>query len=123
LLQGTGLDRALHRYIKRHRAALGSHFLAIASYAKGRRFSWLEKLYFSAAAVDPKTAETVLAFGARRISALRLLWPTTLARAVWGRLRGTQSNSSPATAQPSHSLEISGKASRSVPEHATSLAK
>lgn len=89
LLTKDNLDRALRKYIKRHRAALGSHYLAIASYATGRRFSWLEKLYFKAAANDPVTAELILAFGARRISALRLLWPNCLARALRSCLRAS----------------------------------
>jgi 2-polyprenyl-6-methoxyphenol hydroxylase-like FAD-dependent oxidoreductase len=80
------VDRALRRYFKRHKAALGGHYVMIAGYARGRRFSLLERLIYSAAAQDPKVAETVLAFGARRAGVGRLLAPTTLARAVWHKL-------------------------------------
>ncbi len=82
-LRGEGsLDRALRRYIKVHRRHLGSHFVTIASYARGRKFSLFEKLFFSAAAKDPVMAETILAFGARRIGVGGLLAPATLGRAL-----------------------------------------
>jgi 2-polyprenyl-6-methoxyphenol hydroxylase-like FAD-dependent oxidoreductase len=87
LANGDGLDRALNAYRLQHRRMLGGHFAMISSYARGQRFSMFEKLYFSAAAKNPAMADTILAFGARRIRAESLLKPTTMARAVWANLR------------------------------------
>lgn len=86
------LDRALRRYIKRHRAGLGGHFVTMARYARGRPFSLLEKLMFSSAAKDPAMAETILAFGARRIGVGGLLAPRTLVRALATTLRTAPSD-------------------------------
>jgi 2-polyprenyl-6-methoxyphenol hydroxylase-like FAD-dependent oxidoreductase len=86
LKSGEDVDRALRRYFKMHKASLGGHYVMIAGYARGRRFSFLERLIYGAAAQDPKVAEIVLAFGARRVGVGRLLAPSTLARAVWHKL-------------------------------------
>lgn len=83
------LDWALRAYIKRHRAGLGGHFVTMARYARGRKFSLLEKLLFSSAAKDPQMAEIILAFGARRIGVGSLLAPSTLLRALATTLRST----------------------------------
>ena len=87
LRTGEGLDRALDTYRLQHRHMLGGHFAMISSYARGRRFTMFEKLYFSAAAKDPAMADLILAFGARRIRAEDLLKPTMMARAAWANLR------------------------------------
>ena len=61
-----------------------------------------EKLYFSAAARDPGMADLILAFGARRVRAERLLTPSSLGRALWANLRHSPAqNASPR----SHSME------------------
>lgn len=91
LISGQNVDRAADEYRRRHRHALGGHFALIASYARGRRFSMFEKLYFSAAARDPGMADLILAFGARRVRAESLLAPTALARAIWSSLRPSPS--------------------------------
>jgi 2-polyprenyl-6-methoxyphenol hydroxylase-like FAD-dependent oxidoreductase len=90
------LDRALRRYIKRHRAGLGGHFVTMARYARGRKFSLLEKLLFSSAAKDPVMAETLLAFGARQIGVGKLLAPVTLLRALVTTLRAAPGGDEPA---------------------------
>jgi flavin-dependent dehydrogenase len=81
------LDRALKRYFRRHRAALAGHYFAIASYARGRPFTMLEKLFYRSAARDARMAEIILAFGARRVGVRRLLAPSSLARALRTSLR------------------------------------
>lgn len=87
LLAGGDLDAALRGYFKQHRAALGGHYVTITRYARGRRFSLLERLLFSSAAKDPVMAETILAFGARSIGLWRLLAPRSLGRALLTTLR------------------------------------
>ena len=77
------LDRALKQYKKRFKAGLGMHSSIIADYATGRRLNGLEKLYFSAAAVDKQTARVVHALGSRHISPMALFAPKNLLRALW----------------------------------------
>jgi hypothetical protein len=74
--------------------------MVIADYARGRRFSFLEKLYFGAGVKDPAIAETLLAFGARRTSPWRLVAPLTLGRAVWSNLRRPKTPLGPAIPEP-----------------------
>lgn len=100
------LDRALKRYIKRHRAGLGGHFVTMARYARGQKFSLMEKLMFSSAAKDPAMAETILAFGARRIGVGGLLAPKTLARALATTLRTAPGDKPREPAE--HQLQPSG---------------
>lgn len=99
------LDQALRRYIKRHRAGLGGHYVTMARYARGRKFSPMEKLMFSSAAKDPAMAEAILAFGARQIGVGRLLAPGTLLRALATTLRAAPGD--PGLAATEHQLQAS----------------
>ncbi|WP_372787735.1 NAD(P)/FAD-dependent oxidoreductase [Paraconexibacter sp.] len=87
LLEGRGLERSLRRYRRRHRAALHGHEQLITSYSSGRAFNPLERLLFSAAVHDAKTAAHLEAFGSRRIRVRQFLAPRPVARAARVRLR------------------------------------
>jgi 2-polyprenyl-6-methoxyphenol hydroxylase-like FAD-dependent oxidoreductase len=114
LSSGGDLNRALKRYHARHRAALGAHYMVIADYARGRRFSFMEKLYVVAGARDPAIAETLLAFGARRTSPWRLVAPLTLGRAVLSNLRRSKAPLGPAIPEP-HSAVAGTAIERGTP--------
>lgn len=60
------LEKGLNRYRKRHKRELGGHAFFIHDYSNGRRFNPAERLTFSAAAIDPKSAELFDAFGTRQ---------------------------------------------------------
>jgi menaquinone-9 beta-reductase len=64
---GESLEQGLERYRRRHRRELGRHAFLIHDYATGRRFNPGERLLFSAAARDPKTAALFDSFGTRQI--------------------------------------------------------
>ncbi len=96
VVSGAGVDRALARYRRRHRARLALHHLLIADYSTGRRFNPLERLILSAAVHDPRTALTFAEVGHRMVSPLRLASPLTLGHAAWvaGRARRRGAGSS-----------------------------
>jgi menaquinone-9 beta-reductase len=75
------LEKGLDRYRRRHARELRGHAFIIHDYANGRRFSPLERLMFSAAARDPKSAALFDALGTRQIRPQELL-PRVLPRAV-----------------------------------------
>jgi menaquinone-9 beta-reductase len=75
------LEKGLERYRKRHKRELGGHAFLIHDYANGRRFNPAERLMFSAAARDPKTAELFDSFGTRQIKPQQLL-PRIVPRAL-----------------------------------------
>lgn len=87
LAGGGDVEKAINVYRERHRAALGAHWWFMGDYARGRKFRAVEKIYYRAGVRDAVTAETLLAFGARRISPLQLMRPDNLARAVWANCR------------------------------------
>ena len=103
-LTGSGdLDAALERYRVRHRRALASHYFVTADYSTGRRFSPVEKLLFSTAAKDPKTARRMFAFGSRSAPVRAALGPGPLARMLWvaATSRGSAANADkPSSAAP-----------------------
>jgi flavin-dependent dehydrogenase len=83
-LAGDGaLDEALDRYRARHSKALRGHYFTTSDYSTGRRFSPVEKLLFSAAAKDRKTAERLFAMGSRSAPVTHALNPRSLARMLW----------------------------------------
>ena len=82
LLAGRDLSRSLRRYRMRHLAGPGAHDFFLADYSTGRPFSALERLVYSAAARDPRTASHIEAYGERRISPWRFAHPLSLARAA-----------------------------------------
>jgi flavin-dependent dehydrogenase len=83
LLNNGDLEHALGRYRKQHRASLAGHHFMIANSSQGRPFGLMEKLLFSAAVKDPGTARHLDAYGARTISPLQFLSPSSLARLLW----------------------------------------
>jgi menaquinone-9 beta-reductase len=81
LAGAESLEQGLERYRRRHAHELGGHAFFIHDYATGRRLNPAERLMFSAAARDPKTATLFDAFGTRQARPQRML-PRLLPRAV-----------------------------------------
>jgi 2-polyprenyl-6-methoxyphenol hydroxylase-like FAD-dependent oxidoreductase len=67
------LERGLQRYRRRHARGLKGHTKEILNYATGRKINAGEKLFFSAAAHDKRTAKVFEAFGSRNIGPGRML--------------------------------------------------
>jgi 2-polyprenyl-6-methoxyphenol hydroxylase-like FAD-dependent oxidoreductase len=98
------LPSALKRYRRRHARALAGHAASIYDYAGGRKFNPGERLLFSTATFDRRTAEIMEAFGSRNIGPAQMLARgvprAALARArrvIGGRTR-VGSGSAPASA-------------------------
>jgi len=73
-LGGTeSMDRGLQRYRRRHARGLKGHTREILDYATGRKINAGEKLFFSAASYDERTAKVFEAFGSRNIGPGRML--------------------------------------------------
>ena len=83
LLGDGDLDRALERYRKKHRAKLGGHHSLISDFATGRPYNAIERLMFSAAVRDERTARHFHAFGSRLIGVRQFLAPRAVGRALW----------------------------------------
>jgi 2-polyprenyl-6-methoxyphenol hydroxylase-like FAD-dependent oxidoreductase len=75
------LEQGLERYRRRHRRELGTHAFFIHDYATGRRLNPAERLIFSAAARDPKSALLFERFGSRQLRPQELM-PRALPRAI-----------------------------------------
>jgi flavin-dependent dehydrogenase len=67
------LERGLKRYRRRYKRRLGGHTRTILDYATGRKLNGGEKLFFSAASYDERTARVFEAFGSRNIGPVRML--------------------------------------------------
>ncbi len=67
------LERGLQRYRRRYARGLKGHTREILDYATGRKINAGEKLFFSAAAYDERTAKVFEAFGSRNIGPGRML--------------------------------------------------
>lgn len=84
LSSGNGdLDRALRRYRKKHRSKLAGHHSLISDFATGRPYNAIERLMFSAAARDERSARHFHAFGSRLIGVREFLSPGAVGRALW----------------------------------------
>ncbi|MDR3448658.1 MAG: NAD(P)/FAD-dependent oxidoreductase [Alphaproteobacteria bacterium] len=81
------LDKALAAYAQRRKSELAGHEFLISDYATGRDFNFIERLMFSAAALDPACADNLSAFGQRCITANAFIGPKNLARAAWVKAR------------------------------------
>lgn len=81
------LDAALRAYAKRHARETRWHQWLMVDYSRGRRFNPVERLIFSAAARDARTATHLHAYGSRHIAVSEFLHPRALARAAWVNLR------------------------------------
>jgi menaquinone-9 beta-reductase len=103
-LAGAGdLDAALERYRVRHRRGLAGHYFMSADYSTGRRLTPFERLFFSAAAKDRKTAERLFAFGSRSVGPLATFTPAAVARMLWANATHRETPELPAreaTARP-----------------------
>lgn len=75
------LEQGLERYKRRHAHELRGHAFFIHDYANGRRLNPAERLMFSAAARDPKSASVMDAFATRQIRPQEML-PRALPRAI-----------------------------------------
>jgi menaquinone-9 beta-reductase len=73
LAGAESLDRGLRRYRRRHARGLKGHTREILNYATGRKINSGEKLFFSAASYDERTAKVFEAFGSRNIGPGRML--------------------------------------------------
>jgi len=78
---GESLEQGLERYRRRHAHELRGHAFFIHDYANGRRLNPAERLMFSAAARDPKSASVMDAFATRQIRPQEML-PRALPRAI-----------------------------------------
>lgn len=83
LLAGGDLDRALERYRRRHRRELSGHHRLICDFSRVRPYNPVERLMFSAAARDNRSARHFHAFGARIIGVREFLSPRAVGRALW----------------------------------------
>jgi 2-polyprenyl-6-methoxyphenol hydroxylase-like FAD-dependent oxidoreductase len=66
------MEKGLKRYRRRHARGLGGHTRVILEYASGRKMNGGERMLFSAAANDERTARVFEAFGSRNIGPLRM---------------------------------------------------
>lgn len=76
---GHGLDRALRRYLRRHRARLGPHHFLISDFASGRPLNAVERMQFGAGVTDPAVARALRLYGGRVGSPGVLFSPRVLA--------------------------------------------
>ena len=81
-LQGeVSLEQGLERYKRRHARELRGHAFFIHDYANGRKLNPAERLMFSAAARDAKSATVMDAFATRQIRPQEMM-PRALPRAI-----------------------------------------
>ncbi|OEZ95689.1 NAD(P)/FAD-dependent oxidoreductase [Duganella sp. HH101] len=85
--QDAPLAPALKRYARQHRWELRAHHQTIRDMARVAPLNPFQRLLFSAAARDTRTAELVNDFLARDIGVGRFLSPGALGRALWVNLR------------------------------------
>ncbi|HYN99955.1 MAG TPA: NAD(P)/FAD-dependent oxidoreductase, partial [Actinomycetota bacterium] len=81
------LSKAVDGYRKVVRRQILPHYLLTSEYGRNRRYNPAEKLLFSAAAQDPKTAKVVQDLAGRVIPVTRLMAPATMGRAALVNLR------------------------------------
>jgi 2-polyprenyl-6-methoxyphenol hydroxylase-like FAD-dependent oxidoreductase len=67
------MEQGLKRYRRRHSRGLKGHTREILNYATGRKINFGERLFFSAACYDERTARVFEAFGSRHIGPARML--------------------------------------------------
>jgi 2-polyprenyl-6-methoxyphenol hydroxylase-like FAD-dependent oxidoreductase len=80
----AGAERyALRRYRRLHRRHLIPHHRMLSAEARAHPMNPVQRLLFSAAARDPRTAARLHRYAERSISPRRLLAPPALARAAW----------------------------------------
>ncbi len=88
------VDRGLQRYRRRHARGLKGHTREILSYATGRKINAGERLFFSTASYDERTAKVFEAFGSRNMGPGRML-ATGMPLAVFASARRSVSERGP----------------------------
>ena len=73
LLGAESLEQGLERYRRRHARGLRGHTATILDYSSGRKLNPGERMLFSAATYDERTARVFEAFGSRNIGPVRML--------------------------------------------------
>jgi 2-polyprenyl-6-methoxyphenol hydroxylase-like FAD-dependent oxidoreductase len=105
-LAGNGaLDRALERYRRKHHSRLAGHHQLISDFATGRPYNAIERLMFSAAARDERSARHFHAFGSRLIGVRRFLAPGAVGRALWVNARHSIGRSGGRRLEPGFAVE------------------
>ena len=101
LTNGGDLDRALDRYREKHRKKLSGHQRIISDFSAAGPYNPIEKLMFSAAARNERSARHFHAFGSRRVGVREFLDPRAVAHALLvnarhaaGRRKGRQTGRS-----------------------------
>jgi menaquinone-9 beta-reductase len=82
LADGGDLEGALARYLKKHRKKLAGHHRIISDFSAAGPYNPIERLMFSAAARDERTAKHFHAFGSRRVGVREFLAPRAVGRAL-----------------------------------------
>lgn len=83
MLAGKVPTRGLRRYARAVVLRLSTHRFLVNDFSRRRRFNFMERLMFSAAAKDRRMSRHLHTFGARLISPFEFLSPVALARAAW----------------------------------------
>jgi flavin-dependent dehydrogenase len=101
------LPSSLKRYRRRHARALRGHAASIYDYAGGRKFNPGERLLFSTATFDRRTAAIMEAFGSRNIGPAQMLARgvpraaiARTRRAIAGRARAGSASAGASAAAP-----------------------
>lgn len=97
LRAGSGLERVLKAYRRRHHHELDGHRLLINDFSKRNRLNLIERLMFSAATRDERMGQHIAAFGARLIRPSEFLSPRAVARAIGVLIRKPARPLSPAS--------------------------
>jgi menaquinone-9 beta-reductase len=79
----TALDRALQRYIAKHRRLLFSHQFHINNFATRKDLLIIEKIMFRAAPVSPHLAKMMHRYASRTIGFFQYGSPLNFMRAIW----------------------------------------
>lgn len=104
------LEQGLERYRRRHSRGLKGHTREILSYATGRKINRGERLFFSAASYDERTARVFEAFGSRNIGPERML-ATGIPFALLASARHSISKRAALRSHPVPVAEVSGERS------------
>jgi menaquinone-9 beta-reductase len=102
------LERGLRRYRRRHARGLKGHTREILDYATGRKINAGERLFFSMASYDERTARVFEAFGSRNIGPGRML-ATGIPLAVLARARRSVSRQAALPSRPTPVANASGE--------------
>jgi menaquinone-9 beta-reductase len=102
------LERGLRRYRRRHARGLKGHTREILDYATGRKINPGERLLFSTASYDERTARVFEAFGSRNIGPGRML-ATGIPLAVLANARRSVSRRAASRSRPTPVANANGE--------------